>query len=115
MAAPPLIMAGVHDRRSETAATVVAAVSVCRNVIFRVVRIFVAVLFTGIPVLPPTMKRGVPGMLYYAVVFLVIALIAGVLGFGGIAGASAGIAQILFFVFLALLVISLLFGWSRRV
>ena len=27
-------------------------------------------------------------MLYYALVFLVVALIAGVLGFGGIAGAS---------------------------
>ena len=41
-------------------------------------------------------------MLYWALVFLVIALIAGALGFGGIAGASAGIAKILFFVALAL-------------
>ena len=39
-------------------------------------------------------------MLYWALIFLVVALIAGALGFGGIAGASAGIAQILFFVFL---------------
>ena len=31
-------------------------------------------------------------MLYYAVVFLVIALIAAVLGFGGIAAGAAGIA-----------------------
>jgi uncharacterized membrane protein YtjA (UPF0391 family) len=46
-------------------------------------------------------------MLYWALVFLVIALIAGALGFGGIAGASAGIAKILFFVFLVLLLISL--------
>jgi uncharacterized membrane protein YtjA (UPF0391 family) len=38
-------------------------------------------------------------MLHYAIVFLVIALIAAVLGFGGIAGASAGIAKILFLVF----------------
>jgi uncharacterized membrane protein YtjA (UPF0391 family) len=53
-------------------------------------------------------------MLYYAVVFLVIALVAGLLGFGGIAGASAGIAQILFFVFLALLVLSLIAGLFRR-
>ncbi|MEK1886499.1 MAG: DUF1328 domain-containing protein, partial [Phyllobacterium sp.] len=30
-------------------------------------------------------------MLYYAVIFLIIALVAGALGFGGIAGASAGI------------------------
>jgi uncharacterized membrane protein YtjA (UPF0391 family) len=39
-------------------------------------------------------------MLYYALVFLVIALIAGVLGFGGVAFASAAIAKICFFVFL---------------
>jgi uncharacterized membrane protein YtjA (UPF0391 family) len=59
-------------------------------------------------------KEGVRKMLYYAVVFLVIALVAGLLGFGGIAGASAGIAQILFFVFLALLVLSLIAGLFRR-
>ena len=39
-------------------------------------------------------------MLYYAVVFFVIALIAAVFGFGGIAAGAAGIAKILFFVFL---------------
>jgi uncharacterized membrane protein YtjA (UPF0391 family) len=49
-------------------------------------------------------------MLYYAVVFLVIALIAGALGFFGVAGAAVGIAKILFFVFLVLFVVSLLIG-----
>ena len=53
-------------------------------------------------------------MLYWALVFLVVAIIAGALGFGGIAGTSAGIAQILFFIFLAFLVISLLAGLFRR-
>ena len=53
-------------------------------------------------------------MLYWAVVFFVVALIAAALGFGGIAGASAGIAQILFFIFLAFLVISLIAGVVRR-
>lgn len=53
-------------------------------------------------------------MLYYAVVFFVVALIAGALGFGGIAGASAGIAQILFYIFLALLVISLIGSVLRK-
>ncbi len=47
-------------------------------------------------------------MLSYALVFLVIALIAALFGFGGIASASAGIAQILFFVFAALFVITLI-------
>ena len=53
-------------------------------------------------------------MLYYALIFQVIALVAGALGFTGIAGASAGIAQILFFVFLALLIISLLAAAFKR-
>jgi uncharacterized membrane protein YtjA (UPF0391 family) len=58
-------------------------------------------------------------MLYWALMFFVVALIAGVLGFGGIASASAGIAQVLFFVFLVLLVASLIMhlvnGRKRRV
>ncbi len=47
-------------------------------------------------------------MLSWALTFLVIALIAAALGFGGIAGTSAGIAKILFFIFIALFVISLI-------
>ena len=39
-------------------------------------------------------------MLHYAVVFLVIALIAAVFGFGGIAAGAVGIAKVLFFVFI---------------
>jgi len=46
-------------------------------------------------------------MLYYTLVFLVVALIAGALGFGGLASASAGIARILFGLFLVLFLISL--------
>jgi uncharacterized membrane protein YtjA (UPF0391 family) len=53
-------------------------------------------------------------MLYWALVFFVVAIIAGALGFGGIAGTSTGIAQILFFIFLAFLVISLIAGLFRR-
>jgi len=49
-------------------------------------------------------------MLYWAVVFLVVAIIAGIFGFTGIAGTSIWIAKILFFVFIILFVISLLFG-----
>jgi len=51
-----------------------------------------------------------PVMLYYAVVFFVIALIAGVLGFGGIAAGAVGIAKILFFVFIVLAIVSVVFG-----
>jgi uncharacterized membrane protein YtjA (UPF0391 family) len=46
-------------------------------------------------------------MLGWALTFLVVALIAALFGFGGIASASAGIAQILFFVFVALFVLTL--------
>jgi uncharacterized membrane protein YtjA (UPF0391 family) len=53
-------------------------------------------------------------MLYWAAVFLVIALVAALFGFGGIASASAGIAKILFVIFLILFVISLIFGWRGR-
>ena len=52
-------------------------------------------------------------MLHYAVVFLVIALIAALFGFGVIASTAAGIAKILFLVFLVLFVVSLLMG--RRI
>lgn len=53
-------------------------------------------------------------MLYWAVVFLVIAIIAAVFGFGGIAVAATGIAKLLFFIFLVLFVISLIFHMGRR-
>ncbi len=53
-------------------------------------------------------------MLGWAVVFLIIALMAAVFGFGGIAAASAGIAKLLFFIFLVLFVISLIFGWTGK-
>lgn len=49
-------------------------------------------------------------MLGLTITFLVIALIAAVLGFGGIAGTATGIAKITFFIFIALFVLSLLFG-----
>jgi len=50
-------------------------------------------------------------MLYWALVFLVISIIAAALGFGGIAGAAAGIAKILFGIFLVLFILFLIIGW----
>ncbi|MFO1134659.1 MAG: DUF1328 domain-containing protein [Rhodoblastus sp.] len=47
-------------------------------------------------------------MLYWALVFLVVALVAGVLGFGGVAQTFAGVARVLFGVFLALFTLSML-------
>ena len=54
-------------------------------------------------------------MLYYALVFLLIAIVAAVFGFGGVAIVSAGIAKILFLVFIVLFVVSLITHISRRV
>jgi uncharacterized membrane protein YtjA (UPF0391 family) len=53
-------------------------------------------------------------MLHYAVVFLVIALIAALFGFGGIAAGAVEIAKVLFFIFLVLFVVSLVVGLFRR-
>jgi uncharacterized membrane protein YtjA (UPF0391 family) len=53
-------------------------------------------------------------MLYWALMFLVIALVAGALGFGSVMGTAAWIAQVLFVVFLVLFVVSLLTGAVRR-
>jgi uncharacterized membrane protein YtjA (UPF0391 family) len=52
-------------------------------------------------------------MLYYALVFLLIAVVAAVLGFGGIAFAAAGIAKILFYLFLVLFLVSLIMHLAR--
>jgi uncharacterized membrane protein YtjA (UPF0391 family) len=49
-------------------------------------------------------------MLYWAVVFLGVAVIAGIFGFAGIAGASVWIAKVLFFIFIVLFIVSLVMG-----
>jgi uncharacterized membrane protein YtjA (UPF0391 family) len=52
-------------------------------------------------------------MIRWAIAFAVLALIAGVFGFGNLAGNFAYIAKILVFVFLVLLVISVVVGRGR--
>jgi uncharacterized membrane protein YtjA (UPF0391 family) len=54
-------------------------------------------------------------MLYWALIFLVVGLIAGVLGFSGIAGAATNIAWILFVVGLILALIFAVAGRRPRV
>ncbi len=53
-------------------------------------------------------------MLYWALVFFIIALVAGVLGFGGIAAAASDMARILFFIFLVIFLATLVLGLVRR-
>jgi uncharacterized membrane protein YtjA (UPF0391 family) len=49
-------------------------------------------------------------MLRYAIIFLIVALLASVFGMFGLSGVAMQAARILFFVFLILLVISLITG-----
>jgi uncharacterized membrane protein YtjA (UPF0391 family) len=49
-------------------------------------------------------------MLRWALVFLVVAIIAAVFGFGGVAAEAEWIAKILFLVFIVLFVVSLVMG-----
>jgi uncharacterized membrane protein YtjA (UPF0391 family) len=53
-------------------------------------------------------------LLHYAVVFLVVALVAAAVGFGGVAGFAMEAARLLFWVFIILFVISLVAGLARR-
>jgi uncharacterized membrane protein YtjA (UPF0391 family) len=53
-------------------------------------------------------------MLYYTIVFLIIAVIAGVLGFGGVEFAAAGVAKLLFFLFLIAFLFTLVKHLGRR-
>jgi uncharacterized membrane protein YtjA (UPF0391 family) len=53
-------------------------------------------------------------LLYWAVVFLIIALIAAFLGFGGVAGVATQGARLLFWVAIILVVLSFIGGVLRR-
>jgi uncharacterized membrane protein YtjA (UPF0391 family) len=53
-------------------------------------------------------------MLRWALLFFIVALIADLFGFTGIALAAAGIAKILFYLFLILLLITLIGHLVRR-
>jgi uncharacterized membrane protein YtjA (UPF0391 family) len=54
-------------------------------------------------------------MLYWSLMFLLIAILAAVFGFTGISLLAAGVAKILFFIFLVLFVVSLVAHVMRRV
>ena len=53
-------------------------------------------------------------MLRWALIFLVVALVAAVFGFGGISNQAEGIAKILFFIFLVVAIVSLVMGRGSR-
>jgi uncharacterized membrane protein YtjA (UPF0391 family) len=53
-------------------------------------------------------------LLHWAIIFLVVALVAAVLGFGGIAGTAVGAAKILFWIAIILAIISFIANSMRR-
>ena len=53
-------------------------------------------------------------MLGYAIAFFIVALVAAFFGFGTVSAGAAGIAKVLFFIFLALAIVSLASGMLRR-
>jgi len=53
-------------------------------------------------------------MLYWAVIFFIIAIVAALFGFGGIAAGAQTIAMWLFWIFLIIFLVSLILGLIRR-
>jgi uncharacterized membrane protein YtjA (UPF0391 family) len=49
-------------------------------------------------------------MLKWALIFLLVALVAAVFGFGGIASTAAGIAKVLFFIAIAVFAVTMVLG-----
>ena len=45
-------------------------------------------------------------LLYWAIIFAVVALIAGIFGFGGVASAAGGVARVLFFIFVLVFLVT---------
>lgn len=53
-------------------------------------------------------------LLHYAIIFLIVALVAAFFGFGGVAGTAMEGARILFWVALAFFIVSAIAGFLRR-
>jgi uncharacterized membrane protein YtjA (UPF0391 family) len=67
--------------------------------------------------LPRARRRSHQGgfaVLYYAVVFFIVALISALFGFGGVAAGAASIAKILFIIFLIVSIVTFLMSLARK-
>jgi uncharacterized membrane protein YtjA (UPF0391 family) len=63
---------------------------------------------------PNALEIVMGNLLHYAIVFLVVALVAAAVGFGSVAGFAMDAARLLFWVFIVLFLISLAVGLVRR-
>src|SRR4030095_11644540 len=66
------------------------------------------------PAALPFQNKGGTDVLYWALIFLLVAVVAAVFGFGNIAAAATGIAKVIFFLFLVFFVIALVAGLLGR-
>jgi uncharacterized membrane protein YtjA (UPF0391 family) len=57
---------------------------------------------------------GTKSMLYYTLLFLLLALVAAFLGFWAVAGLAAIVSKVLFFLFLALFLFSLVSKMAKK-
>ena len=62
----------------------------------------------------PSKEMIMGNLLHYALVFLVVALVAAAIGFGGVAGVAMEGARMLFWVFIIMAVVTLVAGAVRR-
>lgn len=53
-------------------------------------------------------------LLYYAIVFLIIAVVAAALGFGGVAGTAMEGARLIFWVAIVLFIVAIVANFVRR-
>ncbi|HET6389030.1 DUF1328 domain-containing protein [Hyphomicrobium sp.] len=53
-------------------------------------------------------------LLYYAIVFLIVAIVAAALGFGGVAGTAMEGARLIFWVAIVLFIVSIVASFIRR-
>ena len=66
------------------------------------------------PLVPFGREEIMGNLLYWAVIFLIVALVAAFLGFGGVAGVATEGARFLFWVAIILVVLSFIGGMLRR-
>ena len=59
-------------------------------------------------------KKGLSGWLIWAILFLIVAIVAGVFGFGLISGVSYTIAKWLAIIFVILFIVSVIAGTIKR-
>jgi uncharacterized membrane protein YtjA (UPF0391 family) len=57
-------------------------------------------------------RKNLMTILKWALIFLVVSIIAGIFGFTGISAASADIARILFYIFVVIFVVLLILGFT---